>query len=98
MFDEIGRPELSPVTRRRALLYYGICSAVGLLGTIAILWRHGVAKPFNLVVPSLVFVVPMIWIVTTLRLGPPAPRRFNNQLMFLLILTGIENTVRMLFM
>ena len=76
------------VKARWAVSFYGFCSFAGLCGGVAELWKHGISRPEQIAVASAIFLLSLMWLGTTVRLGSPTRRKFGSHATLLLLLTG----------
>ncbi len=86
MFETLEPPERL-LARRWPLLMYGAYSLAGLVFFVLGVRRHGFSQPFSLAIAAVMFVLPLVWFVTTLgSKSPLTSRRVGIQNIILLVL------------
>jgi hypothetical protein len=65
----------------------------GIVGTVAIIWKHGFSQSISLAIAVAIIFLSMVWLGTTLRLGPPTRQKFQLHVSLFLILTGIDQLI-----
>ena len=91
MFETLEAPE-ELVARPWPLLLYGTYTLAGICFVILGVWRHGLSRPFNLKIAAIVLVLPLLWLVMTLReRSPVSSRSFVVRSNILLVLVTAHN-------
>ena len=86
MFETLEPPE-QLVARRWPLLMYGTYCLAGLVFVVLGVRRHGFSQPYSLAIGAVMFVLSLVWFVTTLRSKSPlSSRRFGIHNIVLLVL------------
>jgi hypothetical protein len=93
---ESPQSSVGRVTRPLAVSVYAFYCLAGVCGSGALLWKHGISQPEQVVVAFLMVLLSLTWLGTTLGSGPPTRRRFGSHASFLLLLTGVSSFASLL--
>jgi hypothetical protein len=95
MFEtDIGRKRSDEVVSRKwALIWFGVWAAITLVGSVGRYWRWGLLNPWKLAAPALIFVLSMYWFVDVLRHGPPRQRAFSWRVILFLALLNAPDWI-----
>lgn len=86
MFDTLEPPE-QVVARRWPILLYGVYLLGGLAYVVLGVRRHGFSQPISLAIGCVMFVLSLMWLVTTLRSKAPLTNReFGPRIIILVLL------------
>jgi hypothetical protein len=88
MFETLD-PGEQAVARRWPLLLYGAFAIGGLVFSVLDVRRHGFSHPFGLVIATLMFLLSLIWLVTTFVSNSPITNRsvgIRNIILVLLLM------------
>jgi hypothetical protein len=97
MFEtDIGRERTNEVVSRKwALVAFGLMALMGLLAGVAGYWRRGLTIPWMLADMAVILILSLYWFVDVLRHGPPHKRALSWRMWALMILATIPNWIRM---